>query len=127
MTSLVHERPLKPAFMTIELQLSRGWRVAGHLSAPEAALAQAELEAALGPAGENGVEIVLSHGDVAGEGFRRQAAPERVALRGDSPRGLLFGVYAMLEELGARWPWPGEGTVPPVGTRLYEQVEEAPA
>jgi hypothetical protein len=113
--------------MTVELELSRGWRDTGDRSTPEAALAAAELETALGPAGEDGVEIVLSHGDAAGEGFRRRATPGRVELHGDSPRGLLFGAYAMLEELGARWPWPGERATRPAGTRLEENVEESPA
>ena len=48
--------------MAVELDLAFGWRLGGDLTAPEAALAAAELEATLGPAGEEGVEIVLSHG-----------------------------------------------------------------
>jgi hypothetical protein len=114
--------------MTVELRLSRsGWRPVGDLSAPAAALAAAELEDALGPASEKGVEMVVSHGSSGADGFRRWAAPDRVELRGDSPRGLLFGVYATLEELGVGWPWPGERSARPTGTRLDEYLEDRPA
>ena len=51
--------------MAVELDLAFGWRLGGDLTASEAALAAAELEATLGPAGEEGVEIVLSHGKAA--------------------------------------------------------------
>jgi hypothetical protein len=110
----------------VELELVRGWRLSGDLSAPEEALAAAELREALGPSGEEGVEFVLSREGGVGEGFRRRAAPSRVELRG-SPRGLLLGTYATLEELGCRWPWPGEQGGPAAGTRLEEEVEDAPA
>jgi Domain of unknown function (DUF4838) len=113
--------------VAIDLDLSVGWRLAGDLSTPEAALAASELDAALGPAGEEGVEIALSHEGGVGDGFRRRAAADRLELRGDSPRGLLFGAYATLEELGAGWPWPGERP-PSVGKgRIEQDVEEAPA
>jgi hypothetical protein len=113
--------------MEVELELSRGWRLTGDRSAPEAALAAAELEQALGPSDGGAVEIVLSHGGGPVEGFRRRAAPKRLELHGDSPRGLLFGAYATLEELGTRWPWPGERPAPAGGTRLEEELEQAPA
>jgi hypothetical protein len=113
--------------MAVELDLARGWRLGGDLSAPEAALAAAELEATLGPVGEQGVEIALSHGGAAGEGFRRRAAPQRRELHGESPRALLFGAYATLEELGARWPWPGAPPARVEGARLEEEVEDEPA
>ena len=113
--------------MVVELDLAYGWRLGGDLSASEAALAAAELEATLGPAGQEGVEIVLSHGEGAGEGFWRRAARQRLELHGESPRGLLFGAYAMLEELGARWPWPGESPAIVQRARLEEEVEDEPA
>jgi hypothetical protein len=113
--------------MAVELDLSRGWRLAGDVGAPEAGLAAAELEAALGAPGGNGVELVLSHGSGTGEGFRRRATPERIDLHGESPRGLLFGVCAMLEELGERWPWPGERRVRTDQATLAEEIEESPA
>lgn len=113
--------------MTVELELSGGWRLAGDLSEPEVALAATELGEALGPPGDRGVEIVLSHRDGAGDGFRRRAMSKRLDLHGDSPRGLLLGVYATLEELGASWPWPGENPARPTGARVTEQVDHAPA
>jgi hypothetical protein len=113
--------------MAVELDLRRGWRLTGDLSAPEAAVAAGELEEALGPAGDAGVEIVLSHENRPGERFRRRATASRLELHGDSPRGLLFGVYATLEELGAHWPWPGERPAPAKRTSVEEELEDAPA
>ena len=113
--------------MAVELELERGWRLSGDLAAPEVALAAAELEAALGPTGERGFEVALSHGDEPGESFRRRARPRRLELHGESPRGLLVGAYATLEELGARWPWPGAEATTVAGTRLDAEVEEGPA
>lgn len=41
--------------------------------------------------------------------FSVKAAPGRIVLRGNTPRGTLFAVYAFLRErLDARWYWPGE-------------------
>jgi hypothetical protein len=113
--------------MAFDIDPSRGWRLVGDLSAPPVALAAAELEAALGPPGDQGMEIALSHAGGAGDGFRRDARPERVELRGDSPRGLLFGAYRTLEELGLSWPWPGQERGEAGGGRVEERVEEAPA
>jgi Domain of unknown function (DUF4838) len=113
--------------MAVELELERGCRLSRDLSAPEAALAAAELEAALGRAVDDGVEIVLSHGEAAGERFRRRVAPGRLELHGESPRGLLFGAYATLEELGAGWPWPTEPATGAARASLEEEVEDAPA
>jgi hypothetical protein len=113
--------------MAVELDLSRGWRLVGDLSAPAAGLAAAELEAALGAPGDDGVELVLSHGSGPRDGFRRRASPLRLELHGESPRGLLFGVYAMLEELGERWPWPGEHRARTGHAALAEGIEESPA
>ncbi len=113
--------------MALELDLSRGWRLAGDLSAPEAALGAAELEAALGAPGGDGVELVLSHGNGTRDGFRRRASPLRLELHGESPRGLLFGVYAMLEELGERWPWPAERRRRTDRAALAEEIDESPA
>lgn len=114
--------------MAVELDLSRGCRLNGDLSAPEAALAGAELEEALGRGRDGAVEIVLAHRHGSGDGFRRLASPGRLELLGDSPRGLLFGAYATLEELGMRWPWPGERAVHGRAARLDpEELTDAPA
>jgi hypothetical protein len=110
----------------IDIEASRGWRLTGDRSNPAVALAAAELEAALGHPGEDGMEIALSHADGAGDGFWRRVEPARVELRGESPRGLLFGIYRTLEELGMRWPWPGQEPDGARATQLEELVEEAP-
>lgn len=112
--------------MAAELEVSQGAAVTGDRSAPEAALAAIELEQALGPPGEEAVRIVLRHRNCAGEGFRRRVAPGVVELFGDSPRGLLFGAYALLDELGVRWPWPGEQPSAAATGRL-ERAEAAGA
>ncbi len=112
--------------MAIDIDPSRGWRLSAAASDPEVALASAELEGALGPPGEDGLQIVLSHGGGRRDGFRRSARPASVELHGDSPRGLLFGVYRTLEELGLSWPWPGQVRGRAERARLEELVEAAP-
>jgi Domain of unknown function (DUF4838) len=108
----------------IEVDLSH-WHVACRSEHPTARLAARELREALAPvAGEAGagadVAVELEHGDDPdGEGFRLAAAPGRVRLEGQGPRGLLYAAYALLEALGARWTWPGpDGTRAPAGPRL---------
>jgi len=118
--------------MEVELELGRGWRLAGDVREPAVGLAAAELEAALGPPGGDGVELALSHGKGVDEAFRRRATQQRIELRGDSPHALLFGTYAMLEEFGARWQWPGQRDAPSPSharapLRLVDEVEGAPA
>jgi hypothetical protein len=112
--------------VAIDIHASRGWRLVADISNPAVALAAAELEAALGSSGEEGIEIVLSHEDRTGDGFRRRVRSARVELRGDSPRALLFGVHTTLEALGLRWPWPGQGPDGARATQLQELVAEAP-
>jgi hypothetical protein len=114
--------------MPVRLELRDGWRLAARdLSQPEAALALAELEAVLGPPCASGVQVSLAHDDGSGDGFRRRAGREEVELRGESARGLLCGVYAMLEELGEAWPWPGEHRARGEDAWLEERVEQRPA
>jgi len=115
-----------PSLM-VDIDPTRGWRLAADLSNPTVALAASELEAALERPGEDGIEIELSHAGGAGDGFRRRAQPGRVELQGESPRGLLFGVYRMLGELGLGWPWPGQRHGRARPARLEELVEDAPA
>jgi hypothetical protein len=110
----------------VDIDPTRGWRLAADLSNPTVALAAAELEAALGRPGEDLIEISLSHAGGTGDGFRRRARPARVELHGDSPRGLLFGVYRTLEELGLSWPWPGQKRGRAQGAQLEELIEDAP-
>ncbi|MFQ6133744.1 MAG: DUF4838 domain-containing protein [Armatimonadota bacterium] len=37
------------------------------------------------------------------EAFRVRAQPQRVLIAGESPRAVLYGAYAVLEQLGCRW------------------------
>ena len=113
--------------MSIAIDPSRGWHLAADRSDPAAALAAAELEAALGRPGQGGIEIRLSHAGGGGDRFRRSVRPERIELHGDSPRALLFGVYRTLAELGLRWEWPGQEPGRARGARVDETVEDAPA
>ena len=56
----------------------------------------------------DGTRIRLGHaGEVHGEGFRRRVAGDEIVLEGDGPRGLLYAVYDLLEDLGCAWPGPG--------------------
>src|SRR5512133_3558689 len=57
--------------------------------------------------------ISLSHQALDSEGFTWSALPERIDLYGDSPRGLLYAAYSLLEALGFRWVAPG-----PAGERF---------
>jgi hypothetical protein len=121
-----------------ELDLSRGWRIAVGSDHPTAALAAAELDASLdrmvegsaAAADERSVVIALGHGE-SGDGFRWEVKHNQVELRGDSPRGLLYGTYSLLEALGCRWAWPGDrGRRIPRGVRFNlpdTAVREAPA
>jgi hypothetical protein len=113
--------------MATEIDPSGGWRLRADPPSPELALAVAELEAALGAPGEEGIEIALSHAGGGADGFRRRTGPARIELHGDSPRGLLFGVYRTLHELGLRWPWPGQDRGEARAARLEELVEDSPA
>jgi hypothetical protein len=112
--------------MSIAIDPSRGWHLAADRSDPAAALAAAELEAALGSPGQGGIEIGLSQAGGDGDRFRRRVSSERIELHGDSPRALLFGVYRTLEELGLRWDWPGQEPGRARGARVDETVEDAP-
>ncbi len=88
----------------------------------------------------NGPRLELVDGVAAGAGnpvraqgdaFRRTVSSAGVAIEALTGRGLLFGVYDLLEDLGCRWYYPG-----PVGQRVprldevrlpYGSKVEAPA
>lgn len=40
------------------------------------------------------------------DGYSLLIAPDRIVIAGDSPRGLLYGVYDLLERMGCRWYVP---------------------
>jgi hypothetical protein len=130
----------------VEIDLAKRWSIVSPAAGPVASLAAAELAATLervaghpfpveaeasGGRPVSGPAIVLSHDGGEGEGFRWQARPERVELRGAGPRGLLYAAYSFLETLGCRWVAPGaEGERLPCGARFElpdGEVAEAPA
>jgi hypothetical protein len=83
---------------------------------PTARLAATELQRTIqrigGPAlsfqsaSDGGPAIRLSHG-TSGDGFRRWYEDGILEIEGEGPRGLLYGVYDLLEALGCRWVLPG--------------------
>jgi hypothetical protein len=121
-----------------ELDLSRGWRIVVGSDHPTVLLAAAELERYLseiaagvdadGGGTEEPIGIGLCHGDE-GDGFRWQAARDRIELHGQGPRGALYAAYGLLEALGCRWAWPGRGDERlPSGPKFEvpETVQEEP-
>ncbi len=65
------------------------------------------------------------------EAFRVQADDRRVLIAGESPRAVLYGAYALLEQLGCRWFMDGEigEVVPALETVAVPDLElrEQPA
>ena len=74
--------------------------------------ARAELERALGQIGAADFDFELNAGDGHGDGYHWSLDNDALTIDGDSPRGLLFGVYAFLESLGFLWPCPGTEIAP---------------
>jgi len=113
-----------------EIDLSRNWQIVITSSHPTAALAMTELALTLRRISGRtyGVRatveprapcIVLSHNQEENDNFRWQATENRIELRGNGPRGLLYAVYDFLEALGCRWVAPGVGGERlPSGTRF---------
>jgi len=101
--------------------IARGkvWPIVLHGDHPTAQLAASELQGYLQrisdrapdimptPPADGAPHIALQYAAGAGDGFVRQVAEDGIRLIGRSPRGLLFGVYDLLEELGCRWYYPG--------------------
>ena len=55
--------------------------------------------------------IRLEAGNGPGDGFRLDVRADAVSIRGESPRGALNGVYALLEKAGFAWVEPGDAGV----------------
>ena len=66
-----------------------------------------------GPGASTPVSLRVQAGSVPLDGFDVAVTAERVSITGSSARGVLNGVYALLEALGYRWVQPGRN-----GTRL---------
>lgn len=71
----------------------------------------AEFPVSRGPASGNNGLIILrkrkASGNPRNDGYAIQTRKGNLYLLGDNDRGLLYGVYAFLESLGARWFEPG--------------------
>lgn len=64
------------------------------------------------PAPEEGVPIIVLNAGDSSDGFSWRAGSDRVEIYGDSPKGLLNGVYDFLGALGLRWDTPGPPILP---------------
>lgn len=61
--------------------------------------------------------IVLFHGNGRTDAYSWRVTKNSIALRGDNSRGLLYGVYGLLEAMGCRWLSPeDEGEILPRGS-----------
>ena len=84
-------------------------------------------------AGSTGPAIRLdtqASGDLGEEGFRIRSEGQDIHITGGSPRGLLYGVYAFLEDyVGVRWYGPDYTQVPQQPTLTVPAIErtESPA
>jgi len=50
--------------------------------------------------------------DLGEEGYRIKTVGDDLVIAGGRQRGTMYGVYAFLEQLGCRWWYPGESTIP---------------
>lgn len=98
---------------------------------PVLAHAAAELRAHLAPAAGGGTSVTLSveSGVAQADGFELRVTASRVTVAASTARGVLNGVYSLLERLGYRWVCPDpEGTRRIPGRALAEGVyRETPA
>ena len=122
----------------VGLDLARDWEI---LSAargdPTAGLAAHELQQILQRIGGRPIPLVaqarleaplfrLSYGQGEKDGFVWRIGPSEVHIDGDTPRGLLYAVYSLLEALGCRWVAPGKaGERLPSATLFSLAAEEA--
>ena len=51
---------------------------------------------------------VCPDSELEGDAFLIEVGHDRIVLSGSHPRGVLYAVYSLLEELGCRWVFPGE-------------------
>lgn len=73
------------------------------------------------------VPVTLAVGGVPGnDGYRLRVAPDGVAVEGANERGVLYGVYDLLERLGCRWYYPTIDPDDPEIVPRREIVELAP-
>ncbi len=104
----------------VGLDLAQEWGIVPDASGDATAgLAARELQRALERIAGRPIPLValphpdgklfrLSQGRGEADGFVWRIGPSEVRLDGDTPRGLLYAVYSLLEALGCRWVTPGE-------------------
>lgn len=101
--------------------LTSAWSIVLSSADPVARFAAQELRRTLQRIGAPPLPVVAHtegprialHCGANGDGFLRTPDAAGLTLRGDGPRGLLYAVYDLLEELDCRWVAPG-----PTGERL---------
>ena len=65
-----------------------------------------------GPVGEGSTVILRLEKELSEEAFVRRVGDGRIEIAGGSERGVLYGVYDLLETVGCRWLTPGQDYVP---------------
>ncbi len=60
------------------------------------------------PEGRENLFLRVDPSAGAGDAFQLRSGPEGLVIAAAASRGVLYGVYAYLESLGARFPFPGE-------------------
>lgn len=73
-----------------------------------------------GAAAQLGVFPDTALGD---EGYRIKTAGNRMVIAGGRLRGTMYGVYTLLEQLGCRWWYPGQSTVPGLSTIRIGKID----
>src|SRR2546423_381060 len=119
------------------LDLSRGWRTARVTDDRASRTAESELNRVLTQLTGVGIEpggdapvMRLGHRGGDSDGFRWSVDQDGLSIEGEGPRGLLFGVYDLLESVGCWWPSPGSEVLPagaPVAAIPTGSREDGPA
>jgi hypothetical protein len=106
---------MAPIVTGTALQVDHSWSIELAGDDPVARFAARELRRTLQRIGApplpivahaEGPRIALAYG-AGGDGFARAADAAGLTISGAGPRGLLYGVYDLLEALGCRWVAPG--------------------
>ena len=116
------------------IDFSGGWRLESPADQTgPAATAARELARHLeviAPQHSSGVKLSLSHRSKESDGFVWSVSDQHVQIDGSSERGLLYGVYSFLTELGFRWPGhhPQDTRIPTgTGFSLKQACAETPS
>ncbi len=69
--------------------------------------------------------IIGIDGTLPEEAFRIKSTKSVLEIRGGSPRGCMYGVYGLLDQLGCRWPLPGEeyAVVPEIKDPNFNSID----